>query len=142
MASFIEWLNSFLFVVSCSFAYTFTKSKIDKKSEQKEPEEQMKVTTTQEDVPATENQRGLLAEWAARHELVDQIWQYAMDNNVTSYKLRQLLLDPNVKITILPADVLHEEYPRIYFDDTNGTEWWFSTNGLFNTATGTWNEGA
>lgn len=142
MATFIETLNIFLFIVGLSFAYTFTKSKMDKKSEQKEPEEAVKVTTAQEDVPAPERQTGLLTEWAARHELVAQIWQYALDNNVTSHKLRQLLLDPNVKITILPADVLHEEYPSIYFDDTNGTEWWFSTNGLFNTATGTWNEGA
>ena len=141
MATFIETLNIFLFIVGLSFAYTFTKSKMDKKSEQKEPEEQMEVTVTQEDVPATERQKGLLTEWAARHELVAQIWQYAMDNNVTSYRLRQLLLDQNTKITVYPADVLHDEYPHICFKDTNGTEWWFSTNGLFNTATGTWNEG-
>ena len=127
MANFIEILNSFLFIVGLAFAYTFTRSKMDKRGEEKEPEKPKETKVERE--PVVQKYDSVFVPKQTRRQLVCEIYRYAVENNIESDELRKLLIDNETEIRVeQDAMKLH---PRIYLESKYGS-YFLGRNGLIN----------
>ena len=133
MEYFIEWLNTFLFVVGASFAYTFTKSKVDRREEKpaKEPEKPKETKINQK--PVVQKYDNVYVPTQTRSQIIGEIYRYAVENNIESDKLRELLCDNETEIRVVRNDMnpLCDRHPRIYLDSKYGN-YYLGRNGLQN----------
>lgn len=129
LADFIEWLNTFLFVVGASFAYTFTKSKVDKREKEsvKEPEKPKETKVERE--PVVQKYDSVFVPKQTRQQLVCEIYRYAVENNIESDELRKLLIDNETEIRV-EQDAM-KIHPRIYLESKYGS-YFLGRNGLIN----------
>lgn len=127
MTNFVETLNSFLFIVGLAFAYTFTRSKMDKTGEEKEPEKPKETKVERE--PVVQKYDGVFVPGQTRRQLVCEIYRYAAENNIGSDELRKLLIDDETEIRV-EQDAMKIR-PRIYLESKYGS-YFLGRNGLIN----------
>ena len=133
MADFIEWLNTFLFVLGASFAYTFTKAKFDRKEEcepeeakQPEKQEAKQDTITSENVVHYENH---FPPFMTREMVIGQIYEHMNNKDVFTEELMAMLMDMGTTI-ITDRDLLTMK-DRIVIH-SNGQRFELTENGLVN----------